>query len=347
MSFTLPLPRLAMLSSCFSFLLTSCASPSPAHPGRRQALRALACGALGWTGQAWTAPNALRGPSPRVLDLDWTDERRQRPVPARLYLPAEDKGPLVVFSHGIGGSRFGYSYIGQHLASHGVASLHLQHVGSDRSLWGGNVLQRFDRWRRAISNTEAMARAQDVSFGLDRFVQEGLPFNASTIVAAGHSYGANTSLLVAGAKVSEQLAMPPLFDARVRAAVLLSTPPFYGVGDLSSTVGPISLPSLHITTTQDVIKIPGYESPASDRVAVFDAMSGPKALVVFAQGTHSIFTDRITSADGPELNAVVKQGTRDVLLAFVLGIQAHQPTAGLQAAAKPHQGALARFVVKV
>jgi predicted dienelactone hydrolase len=116
-------------------------------------------------------------------------------VPARLYLPDRQKGPLVVFSHGIGGSRLGYSYIGRHLASHGVASLHLQHVGSDRSLWGGNVLQTFERMRRAISSEEAVARARDLSFGLDRFAQEGLPFEVSTTVAAGHSYGANTSLL--------------------------------------------------------------------------------------------------------------------------------------------------------
>lgn len=342
----LPLTRCAMRPSRFFFLGSSLQSPAPDRAGRRQALHILTAGALGWSAPSWAKPEAMPAALPRVLDFDWTDERRQRAVPARLYLPPEDKGPLVVFSHGIGGSRVGYSYIGRHLAGHGVASLHLQHVGSDRSLWGGNVLQSWDRWRRAISNTEAMARAQDVSFGLDRFAMEGLPFHASTIVAAGHSYGANTSLLVAGATLSEQLAMPPLRDPRVRAAALLSTPPFYGVSDLMATVAPIGLPSLHITTTQDVIKIPGFESPASDRVAVFDAMAGPKALVVFAQGSHSIFTDRITSADGPELNAVVKQGTRDVLLAFVQGVQARQPIAGLLAAAKPHQGALARFELK-
>jgi dienelactone hydrolase len=289
----------------------------------------------------------MPAPAARVLDFDWTDERRQRPVPARLYLPPQPRGPLVVFSHGIGGSRLGYSYIGRHLAGHGVASLHLQHVGSDRALWGGNPLQTLDRWRRAISNEEAIARAQDLSFGLDRCALEGLPFEASTIVAAGHSYGANTSLLVAGARVSGPPAPPMLADPRVRAAVLLSTPPFYGVRDLGATVAPIGLPSLHITTTEDVIKIPGYESPASDRVAVFEAMGGhPKALAVFSQGSHSIFTDRITAVDGPELNAAVKQGTRDLVLAFVQGVQAREPIAGLQAAARPHQSALARLVLR-
>lgn len=310
---------------------------------RRWLSLALAAG-VGWPASATQAQEA----EPRVLDFDWTDTRRQRPVPARLYLPSSGRGPLLVFSHGIGGSRLGYSHIGRHLASHGVASLHLQHVGSDRSLWtGGQLLQSVGRWRRAISAEEALARAQDLSFSLDSLAAEMRAFEASTVVAAGHSYGANTCLLVAGAQVGESMRWPPLTDPRVRAVALLSTPPFYGVPDLGATVGPIALPSLHITTAEDVIKIPGYESPASDRIAVFDAMgSRPKALAVFAQGSHSIFTDRVTSVDGPELNAAVKQGTRDLLLAFVRGVEAGQPERALDAAARPHRGRLQRFVVQ-
>jgi len=75
-------------------------------------------------------------------NLDWTDTGRNRNVPARLYLPAAPHVPgslpLVVFSHGIGGSRDGYSYLGRYLAANGYASLHVQHVGSDRQVWFGN-----------------------------------------------------------------------------------------------------------------------------------------------------------------------------------------------------------------
>jgi Platelet-activating factor acetylhydrolase, isoform II len=45
---------------------------------------------------------------------------------------------LIAFSHGIGGSRRDYSYLGRHWASKGYASLHVQHVGSDNALWSGN-----------------------------------------------------------------------------------------------------------------------------------------------------------------------------------------------------------------
>ena len=65
-----------------------------------------------------------------VSDFDWVDATRDRAVPVRLYWPAHGRlggaaVPLVVFSHGIGGSRVGYSYLGKHFASHGIASLHL------------------------------------------------------------------------------------------------------------------------------------------------------------------------------------------------------------------------------
>jgi hypothetical protein len=74
---------------------------------------------------------------------------------------------------------------------------------------------------------------------------------------------------------------------------------------------------LHITATGDVIRIPGFYSPASDRVAVFEAMgSAMKALAVFEGGSHSIFTNRRASG-GVAFNPQVKEATRELALAFV------------------------------
>ena len=65
----------------------------------------------------------------------WNDASRQRDIPVRLYWPAgaspNARVALVVFSHGLGGSRNGYSYLGKHWAGLGFASLHVQHAGSD------------------------------------------------------------------------------------------------------------------------------------------------------------------------------------------------------------------------
>lgn len=254
-------------------------------------------------------------------DLDWVDAARARPVPVRLYWP-EGEAPvgLVVFSHGIGGSRRGYSYLGEYFASQGVASLHLQHVGSDRSLWGGNPLTLLGRLQEAASEGEALARVRDLSFALDQMLADerfGPRIDRARIAAAGHSYGANTVMLAAGAGVERNGSRVDLRDARVRVAVLLSAPPFYGEKDFAKILRSVTVPALHITATEDVIRIPGLFSPASDRVAVFEAMGSPvKALAVFEGGSHSIFTNRRASG-GVTFNPQVKEATRELALAFL------------------------------
>jgi len=288
---------------------------------------------------------------PQVFDLDWVDTARQRPVPVRLHLPGEGSAvrplPVVVFSHGIGGSRRGYSYLGRHFASHGIASLHLQHVGSDRSLWGGSVWGLMGRLQGAAQEAEALARVQDLRFALDTLLAGDLAprFDAERIVAAGHSYGANTTLLSAGARVPRDGRDLVLRDDRVRAAIAISAPPFYGQNDMRSILGDIAVPSLHVTATEDVIRIPGYFSGAADRVAVWEATGAaratPKWLAVFEGGSHSMFTDR-PGTGGPVLNPQVKAATKTLALAFVQTVFGADDTA-LRAWPQQHAAILARF----
>ena len=157
-----------------------------------------------------------------IQEFEGFDARRNRLVPVRLYLPNPGQGavpgigagaaaaaaagvplPLVVFSHGIGGSRRGYSYLGRHWASQGWASLHLQHVGSDRALWAGNPLAVAGWLLAAAQQSEATARVADLSFALDQLLAGPLAgrIDAARIVAAGHSCGANTALRAVGARV--------------------------------------------------------------------------------------------------------------------------------------------------
>jgi predicted dienelactone hydrolase len=254
-------------------------------------------------------------------DLDWFDDSRQRAVPVRLYWPeGAERVPLVVFSHGIGGSRQGYSYLGEYFAANGMASLHLQHVGSDRSLWVGNPVSLLGRLQDAAQEREALERVKDLRFALDQLLAHGT-FGARVdrrrIAAAGHSYGANTVMLAAGATVQRDGRRLELRDPRVRAAVLLSAPPFYGEDNLKAILRSITLPTLHVTATEDIIRIPGYYSPASDRIAVFEAVGSPlKALAVFEGGSHSIFTSR-GGTGGAELNPKVKTATKELALAFL------------------------------
>ncbi len=284
---------------------------------------------------AVTSPRVLAGTEEadapfEVTDFDWVDTTRSRPVPARLYWPkttngAESAVPLVVFSHGIGGSRRGYSYLGRHWSSRGVASLHVQHVGSDAALWSGNPFGVVGRLQMAAQEREAIARAEDLSFALGRMLAAetgpqtgplGARVDSHRIVAAGHSYGANTTLLAIGARVEREGRTIERTDPRFKAALVISAPPFYGERNLSAVLGPVAVPTMHVTSTGDVIEIPGYRSGLEDRLAVFDAIGGPrKMLAVFQRGSHSMFTDR-SMTGGLWLNARVKAATADLALAF-------------------------------
>jgi predicted dienelactone hydrolase len=275
-------------------------------------------------GAVWLLLPTARAAGPaavEVVDLEWTDAARQRPVPVRLYLPADTAAPhpLVVFSHGIGGSRLGYSYLGRHWAAHGIAALHVQHVGSDRSLWGGNPLAMVQRLQDAARDTEALDRVHDLRFALDALLagENAGRIDAARVVAAGHSYGANTAMLAVGAQVQRDGRTLDLRDPRFAAAVLLSAPPFYGEADPRRVLAPVAVPTLHVTATEDVIRIPGYWSGADDRLKVFDAIGSPqKWLAVFKGGSHSIFTDRAATG-GLELNQQVKAATQALSLAFL------------------------------
>lgn len=298
---------------------------------RRTLSRRGACAAIaGALVAPWARSQSLLAeppPTHRVVDLEWADTARTRPVPTRLYLPQDEAAtegplPLMVFSHGIGGSRANYSYLGRHWASKGFASLHVQHVGSDHTVWRGNPLTVVNRLRQAASEAEAVQRVHDLRFALDRLLAPdasvpGLQIDPRRIVAAGHSYGANTTLLAIGAQVRRNGLWRSFRDERISAAVILSAPPFYGEPDLPAILSPVAVPTLHVTTTDDVIRIPGMHSGVEDRVAVFNAMPDHgKALVMYHGGSHSIFTDRI-GPGGLQLNQQIKAATRELSLAFV------------------------------
>lgn len=316
-------------------------------PGRRRLLFGAGAAVLAGAVRPGVAASALLDGAFTTLDMDWIDVPRRRGVPVRLYLPqGVGPAPLVVFSHGIGGSRRGYSWLGQHFAGNGIASLHMQHVGSDSQLWSGNVFNVVERLRAAARESEAIARAHDLRFALDTLLggELGKRIDSSRIVAAGHSYGANTTLLASGAQVLRHGRPLDLRDERVRAAIVISAPPFYGEGEPRTILQGVTVPSLHITCTEDVIRIPGYYSAAEDRVAVFDATgSARKWLSVFQGGSHSMFTDR-DAAGGLVLNCRVKAAARDLSLAFVRhALEEESP--GLADWQRRHAAILARFSV--
>jgi pimeloyl-ACP methyl ester carboxylesterase len=326
----------ALLAGCSARVRTTNADGTPFDDARRA-----------------SADNAVqRRDGFSFVESDWVDATRDRAVPVRLYLPAAAASdaplPLVLFSHGLGGSRRGYSYLGSHFARNGIASLHVQHVGSDRAVWGGSPFELTTRLQAAAQDREAVERVADLRFALDRLLalDAGHPLRIAVdparVIVAGHSYGANTALLASGAKVERDGRVVDLRDARIATAILLSAPPFYGDAALASILRPVTVPTLHVTATGDEIKIPGYYSPAADRVAVFEATgSTRKALAVFQGGSHSIFTDR-AGTGGVDLNPRVKQATQELSVAFLASVLDDRHD-GLRTWPQRHREIVARF----
>lgn len=285
-----------------------------------------------------------------ATDLEWIDATRDRRIPARLFWPASaDRGApvaLIVFSPGIGSSRDGYTHLGRYWARHGIASLHLQHVGSDRSLWQGDPLGVLARLHSAAGPAEAIARAGDLHYALDRLLASrcGPHIARGAIVAAGHSYGANTTLLAIGATVPGIDDAAALRDPRIAAAILISAPPFYGAKDFVPILSGIAIPTLHVTTREDVIRIPGFVSGPDDRLKVFDATgSAFKALAVYAHGSHTVFTDR-RYFDTAEVADAVRRATQTLSTAFVDQIRGSRRDA-LGDWAQAHRLLLDRYLV--
>src|ERR1700722_11927367 len=155
-----------------------------------------------------TAPSASESPGSyqvATAEYDWLDAKRNRRVPAKIYFPLDAQGklPVIIFSHGLGGSRYGYEYLGRYWASLRDVSVHLDHIGTDAAVWQG---LRFDEikpaLKQAIADPENLVkRPRDVSFAIDQIEKmetaDGVlkgRLDLARIGVAGHSLGAFTTM---------------------------------------------------------------------------------------------------------------------------------------------------------
>src|ERR1043166_6939751 len=68
----------------------------------------------------------------QTFEVTWRDDARHRTIAAKIYAPKDAPGlaPVIIFSHGLGNSREGYSYLGEQWASQGFVSIHPEHPGA-------------------------------------------------------------------------------------------------------------------------------------------------------------------------------------------------------------------------
>lgn len=263
-----------------------------------------AAGLLAASARGQDLYRSAAGPSPvRVSDVMWHDDARNRDVPVRVYRPgdgpdgAERKHPMIVFSHGLGGSGRNYRYFGEHMASWGYVVVAPSHAGSDTASlveWmrkGRDAENGRDGWlRSSINDPENLKnRPLDVSFVIDRAMKDAaLGIDAERIGVAGHSFGAYTSMAVAGMKVDLPGAPDTVFrDPRVKAVLPMSPQGGKTMGIDDGAWDTIGAAVLFLTGTRDYGE--GQRSAAWRREA-FDGMSGADAFLVVIDGaTHMTF----------------------------------------------------------
>ncbi len=270
---------------------------------------------------------------------DWADPARDgRVVPIKAYLPVMFEGPrpVILFSHGLGGTRLTKQYLGEYWASHGYVCVHIQHAGSDDSVWrDAPVGQRLKAMRDATTILEnSTNRPLDVSFVIDRL--EALNDDPESpwhdrldlehIGLAGHSFGAFTTMAVAGqtfvGKRGQQFDMR---DDRIDAVIPMSPQAPKNPAHNKLSFAKIDIPVFYMTGTKDVSIVRPEQKPEERRVA-FDHTPGPEQggpdiyLVTFTDGDHMIFSEksfrlRRKAPDRPD-NAVFHPHIRDASLAF-------------------------------
>lgn len=236
-----------------------------------------------------------------VLTDVWTDPARAgRAVPVKIYYPSDSAiaAPVVVVSHGLGGSREGYAYLGRHLASYGYVAVHLTHIGSDTNALSAAIAQAAGVQAAlkliAAQPANIINRPKDVSFAISRLLELNQAdgplqgrIDPERIGVAGHSFGAYTVMAVAGEHFFLKSGQEVTFgDPRVKAAVVMSPP----ANKLEPRqFAPITIPLLLMTGTLDQSPV-GTGGGPDDRRKIFDMLAGcDRYLLVFTGGDHMVF----------------------------------------------------------
>ncbi len=283
-------------------------------------------------GGAWAqSPPGEYRPGPGMhdavyADIALQDTRRGVDVPVRVRWPrvvGEMAGPapLVIFSHGAGGSGEAFGDLTEHWATHGYVVALPTHADSvqARRRRGEDVSGLRDDPRAVLRGVDDLDRRADVALVLDSITElertTGLAIDRGRIAMAGHSAGAFTTQMLAGVKVGipaeagagaapherarararERGALRSLGDARVRAAIVISGQGLTNPALSERSWEGVSIPLLVIAGSADVSPLEDGATPASRRDPYEYAPPGGKHLLFIEGATHSSYAGRRTS----------------------------------------------------
>lgn len=251
----------------------------------------------------------------RTIDLTVEDTNRKREIPIKVYLPRSEAStkpqpaPVVLFSHGLGGSREASPFLGKHWAARGYASVFMQHPGSDTSVWQDKRPgERMTAMQAAAGPANFLLRVKDVPVVIDQLEK----WNATAghelfrrldlehLGMSGHSFGAVTTQAVSGQAYGGGRLAPPT-EKRIDAAVLFSPSAARSGVEPAAAFGEVKIPWLLMTGTNDDSPI-GGQTPES-RLQVFPGLPpGSKYELVLDGAAHSVFSERALPRDMAKRN---------------------------------------------
>jgi hypothetical protein len=232
--------------------------------------------------------------------VDWV--RGNRDINLKMYYPDDamlEKLPLIVWSHGLGGSIDGAAFISRYMASNGYVVLHLQHIGTDSGLWEGKPGHAWDIIRATpIPRSATIARFADVTFVLDNladWLDQSYPqvkamVDLNNIAMSGHSLGSLTTQVMMGQRFPDENGiLVDYADPRFKCGMLYSPiPEFRITGHLPYDIYcTIQRPLFHMTGTDDSSPVEGFEYER--RLEVYDNSPAEKYMFILNHGDHMIY----------------------------------------------------------
>jgi predicted dienelactone hydrolase len=250
-------------------------------------------------------------PSPRkaeTFDLTVKDAKRGREIPLKVYLPADRRpAAVVLFSHGLGGSREGSPYLGEHWSARGFVVVVVQHPGSDDGVWKDiRPAERMAAMQKAANLQNTLLRFGDIPAVIDQLERSNQSSDSplagrldlKRIGMSGHSFGAVTTQGVSGQRTA--LGAASFTDPRIKAALAMS-PSSPRNGDPTRAFGGVAIPWLLMTGTNDVAVV--GDADVASRLAVFPALPpGGKYELVLNGAEHSAFSDHALPGDKEKRN---------------------------------------------
>ena len=275
---------------------------------------------------ALTAPAVATGP---ICDAVWHDAARDRDVPVRVRLPdGSGKVPVVLYSHGLGGDFNGGTRWASAWAGGGIATIHIQHPGSDSALWAGttSIPEAREKMRAGMTVAQFFARIADVKFvlaAIPAHPSEGAcdltRLDLTRAGVAGHSFGAVTTQALAGQMFQGR---PVFVEPGFKAAIAFS-PSAPNQGTSAEAFAAIAIPFMSVTGSADAVPELTPETPTARTEPYLAMPPGGKYLLYFNGADHLVFggheMKRTPRPSDAHVRTVVPEATTMFWRATLLG----------------------------